>query len=261
MTVRISIAFASLALLSVGSIGLAADLPARMPIATPSPFAPQAASSWEGFYAGVHAGYGQTSDDKVGIHHVGPGGGNVRNVGGNLKPGGGLGGLQAGYNWQSGAVVFGLEADASYLAGKSSFTGAYPAPIGGVITTSASKGFAGSLRSRLGYSFGNVLVYGTGGVSVTQIKYDLSPVGGVPLSTNNARIAPIFGAGVEYAFNNNWSARAEGLYTAISLRKLPYTPGAAGQVSTLETQSHWQARIGINYKFGGGPSQPVIARF
>ena len=239
----------------------AADIPLRGTIVAPPPIAAAAALGREGFYAGLHAGYGRSLEDKVGIYHIGPGGGNVRNVGGNLTPGGALGGLHIGYNWQSGSVVYGVEADGSFLTGKSSFTGTYPAPIGGVVTTSASKAAFGSLRTRLGYSFGSMLIYGTSGISVTHVRYQLTPVGGTPMSASNARISPVFGGGAEYAFNSNWSARIEGLYTPIGLRKLPVTAGAAGQVTTFETQGHWLARVGVSYRFGGSPAQAISARF
>ncbi len=247
--------------LNAGAV-LAADLPLRptfTPSTTPFPLDPP---SWAGFYAGVHLGYGSTLDDKVGIHHLGQGGWTVRNVGGNLTPGGLAGGIQVGYNWQSGAVVFGIEADGSWLSGKSSFSGVYPAPIGGIVTTSASKGAAATLRTRLGYAFGNVLLYGTGGLSVTQVKYMVAPAGGVAMSATNARLAPVMGGGVEYAFDSNWTARIEGLYTHLGARRLPATVAPGGQVTTIETQSHWLARVGVNYRFGGGaPATAIAARF
>ena len=58
--------------------------------------------SWSGLYIGVHAGYGWTDLDWT------AGGTTVNDSGA-----GWLGGGQVGYNWQRGALVFGVEADIS----------------------------------------------------------------------------------------------------------------------------------------------------
>ena len=202
----------------------------------------------------------QTVDDKVGIHHLLAGVNTIRNVGGKLRPGGILGGLQLGYNWQSGSLVYGVEADATLLSGRASFTGVYPAPIATTVTTTASKDWAGSLRARMGFSVGQALIYGTAGVSLTDVKYSVSPVGGVPGSTSNVRFGPVIGAGIEYAINNNWSARVEGLYTFLGKDRYYLATLAGAQLGTFETQSHWQIRLGLNYRFGG-PAGPVIAKY
>src|ERR1700730_15687166 len=64
-----------------------------------APAAPVYLSDWAGFYIGVNGGYGwgETSFDSF--------------TGDNAKPKGGLVGGHAGYNWQYGSVVGGLEAD------------------------------------------------------------------------------------------------------------------------------------------------------
>jgi len=75
----------------------AADLAARAPVYKAPP--PVILSDWAGFYIGIHGGYGwgDTSFDNF--------------TGDNAKPKGGLFGGHAGYNWQYGNVVTGLEAD------------------------------------------------------------------------------------------------------------------------------------------------------
>src|SRR5262249_48974746 len=62
-----------------------------------------ASVNWAGWYAGVNGGYGWSEhSDKFAISVVGFKG---------IDPHGGFGGGQIGYNWQSGYVVFGVEAD------------------------------------------------------------------------------------------------------------------------------------------------------
>ena len=46
----------------------------------------------------------------------------------NIKGGGFAGGVQAGYNWQSGNLVWGLEGDINYLASKKTTAGTFPFP-------------------------------------------------------------------------------------------------------------------------------------
>ena len=98
----------------------AADLPTRKeapaPVFVPPPF------TWTGFYIGLNAGgiWGSGSVSST-LYANGfpflatewPGG----NFGGSQT--GFLGGAQAGYNWQSGAFVFGVETDFDWTDSKS----------------------------------------------------------------------------------------------------------------------------------------------
>src|SRR5262245_61596084 len=102
----------SLALVGAVSAANAADLPARMPVKAPEVVAP-AAFDWTGFYIGVHGG-GAWLD-----HHQSTRLGNgicppsQREC--TLRTTGGTFGGFAGYNFQAGRLVYGIEADASWL--------------------------------------------------------------------------------------------------------------------------------------------------
>ncbi|HEX7882466.1 MAG TPA: porin family protein, partial [Afipia sp.] len=74
----------------------AADMYGRRPYAQQQPYTVNQplANSWIGPYIGGNLGYGW---------------GDVSNSG--AKPSGVLGGIQAGYNWQNGAWVAGIEGD------------------------------------------------------------------------------------------------------------------------------------------------------
>src|SRR5690554_2820292 len=69
---------------------------------TPVPVAPivDSSSVWDGFYAGVNAGYGWGRGEVTWLGATGSGDIN-----------GWLGGGQVGYNFASGGVVFGVETD------------------------------------------------------------------------------------------------------------------------------------------------------
>jgi opacity protein-like surface antigen len=60
--------------------------------------------------------------------------------------------------------------------------------------------------------------------------------GELNFSGTNKRIGGTIGAGVEYGFTPNWSAKVEYLYTA---------------AAALEASHVNEVRVGLNYRFGG----------
>ena len=77
------------------------------------------------------------------------------------------------------------------------------------------------------------------------------------LSHTHQRLGWTAGLGAEYAISGNWSVKAEALYVSTGLHRLVTI---AGTHSTLESQSFWAARLGVNYRFGG-PAGPVVAKY
>ena len=107
-----------------------------------------------------------------------------------------IGGLHIGYNWQSGARVFGVEADASFGDGLD---------------------YLASLRARLGYARDNLLLYVTAGVAFA--GFDDSTVvmsyGDKKHSldfSGDSEVGFVVGGGAEYKLSSNWSIGVEGLY-------------------------------------------------
>src|SRR4051794_16051723 len=119
-------AAATAALLLAGTAaGSAADMAVKArPMA-----APAIIWSWTGFYGGVHVGAGWGTSEST-LTNVAVQGGDIRQVQtlALLAPAGGvsvpinlpfsqtsssgfLGGVQAGYNWQAGWAVFGIQGD------------------------------------------------------------------------------------------------------------------------------------------------------
>jgi outer membrane immunogenic protein len=80
-------------------LAFAADMPVKAPAAKPVPYIPY---HWSGLYIGGHVGYlwGRTSVEEDGV---------VTEPNGSTN--GVIGGVLAGYNWQTGPWVFGLEGD------------------------------------------------------------------------------------------------------------------------------------------------------
>src|SRR3982751_1876393 len=90
---------AAFALLAVPFAAQAADVPIKAPYYKGTPHSVVSYYNWTGFYAGVNAGYGFGSSDWSLL------------PGTSIKPKGFLAGGTVGYNWQSGAIVYGLEGD------------------------------------------------------------------------------------------------------------------------------------------------------
>ena len=203
---------------------LAADMPARVPVAkAPPPVAVQL-FDWSGFYWGAVAGYGWGDSS-----HSEAGG--LAN--GSFDANGWLLGGTVGYNWQAGQSVFGIEGDLSW-----SDIGGTGTSAGGPITTQLN--WLGTGRVRAGYAVDNYLFYVTGGAAWGDI--DAANVGFA--SGGDTRLGWTVGGGVETKLTQNWSAKLEYLYVDLGDKNL-YT--AVGPVDVAFT-SHI-VRLGLNYKF------------
>ncbi len=212
----------------------AADL-YRSPAPAPS-YVPPAAyvefSSWAGFYGGINGGYGWNDDGNMIAYSDGP-------TSSRAHPQGGFGGGQAGYNFQRSSVVFGLESD---------FQGGYLGASSSHFSSKEDVDWFGTVRGRLGYSFGRTLVYGTGGFAygdVRQTAFD----GGTTLSNNATQMGWVAGGGVEYKISRGWSLKGEYQYIDFGDEKLK---NAGNSVSTNSLATTFQTvRLGLNYHFGG----------
>jgi outer membrane immunogenic protein len=222
---------ATAALAIAASTAHAADLPGRY---SPAPaYNALPVFTWTGFYAGLNAGYGWNVGDS---RYYDPA---FRN---GKRSGGFVGGAQAGYNYQFGMFVGGLETDLQYAAvgnkGASYGTSYYPGD---------SDGFFGTIRARAGVAFDRALVYGTGGFAYGDIGgnrgYD-TLLG--YHSGDEINWGWTLGGGVEYAITNNFTAKVEGLYVDLDTKD-NYTLG--GRVNVDRDAEFGVLRAGVNYKF------------
>jgi outer membrane immunogenic protein len=223
------------ALVLLGTVGVgrvsAADLPA--PYATKAPPAP-GAIDWTGFYAGIEGGGAWGSHSF--LH---PGG---VDTGSKLQ--GGLIGGDVGYDFQSGAWVFGAEADLSWA----DISGSAPCrnPI---FTCSAKVDWLGTARARVGSAYDRFLPYVTGGLAYGNVQR-LGSGFGTALTQDSVHTGWTAGAGVEYALDPNWSLRGEYLYVDLGSRSYPRAtvgPVTYGLVSIDPRFSI--VRFGVDYKF------------
>jgi outer membrane immunogenic protein len=241
--------------------------------------APVAVYNWTGFYIGLHAGadYRQDSFDFVldpGSHLGAAANVAAVNAAGNVgfNRTGFIGGGQIGYNWQApgSRVVFGVEADASWVD-KSSRTVVGILPTTGDtfrIVNSNNMNWLATFRGRLGVAVAPTsLLYVTGGIAVADLRVasayndTLFAAAGVGSVSDDVRVGAAVGAGWEYAFSPNWSMKLEYLYTWFDRVGSNYTvvstTGGTNAVRFSDQVSDHIGRVGINYRFGG----PVVAKY
>jgi outer membrane immunogenic protein len=222
---------ATAALALAASTAHAADLPGRY---SPAPaYNALPVFTWTGFYAGLNAGYGWNVGDSRYYDPAFKDG---------KRSGGFVGGAQAGYNYQFGMFVGGLETDLQYAA-----VGNKGASYGTIYYPGDSDGFFGTIRARAGVAFDRALVFGTGGFAYGDIGgnrgYD--PLLGYH-SGDEINWGWTLGGGVEYAITNNFTAKVEGLYVNLDTKD-NYNLG--GRVNVDRDAEFGVLRAGVNYKF------------
>lgn len=141
-----------------------------------------------------------------------------------LSPRGFNGGGQVGYNLQRGNWVFGVEADfgSMHVSDDFSSTGVYPccAPTNFTITQTVKSDWLMTARPRAGFVHGPVMIYGTGGIAMTNFNYsenfiDTFATAHESASTSSTLTGWTGGGGVEFKVGTSgrWSVKAEYLFT------------------------------------------------
>jgi outer membrane immunogenic protein len=239
------LASASIAALILASGAQAADL-SRPPVYK-APVAPPPAWTWTGFYVGgtlggVSSHNSIANDPATSFLWLTP---SPVSVSGS----GVIGGLEAGYNWQISQVVLGIEGDVSWSSLKATVTGVTN-PSALTDTFSSRLNALGTIRGRLGWAFDRALVYATGGVAFASLKDQLADpvtVLGFTSSPGSSETGWTAGGGIEYAFTDHWTAKAEYLHVGFSQRTATDNI-AAGYVFDYKDKLDI-GRVGINYKF------------
>lgn len=212
--------------LAMASPSLAADLP-RPAYKAPVYVAPL--FSWTGFYVGISGGYGFGKSDWSSTATTG-----------DTKPKGALAGATLGYNLQTGAWVWGVEADISASWMKDSAETGTGVCSGGGCETKNS--WFGTARGRIGYAWDRWLPYITGGAAFGDIKMTRN----TGLSESETRVGWTAGLGVEYAFLGAWSAKLEYLYA--DLGKAECSATTCGIATDVDFKANI-IRAGLNYRF------------
>ena len=198
---------ASALVVSVSASAFASDLPNRktVPVAPAPVYRP---FSWNGVYGGYSTG-SFTKDGQTAFS----------------SPSGGALGITGGYNYQMpNNVVVGVEGDLAM------------ANIKGSNGDSSEVRYMNTLRGRAGYAMDRVLPYVTAGYAGASTHDTVG--GGSNDAYHNGWTA---GAGIEYAFTDNWSAKVEGLYVGLDNQTIPGGGKSGADLGVY--------RLGLNYRF------------
>lgn len=203
----------------------AADMPLKEPYVAPTP-----AYNWTGFYAGLNLG------GSWGWHGVD----NLDGI---------IGGGQIGFNWQADQWVFGVEGDFQGSGQKAH--GSFFNPVIPATADFNNKlSWFGTLRVRGGYAFDCWLPYVTAGLA-----YGHSEVGGTS-SVGTPSVSAVqnykgwtVGGGIEWAFLDRWSVKAEYLYIDFGTGPTVVVDGVGNLNLVNAKLIDNVARVGANYRF------------
>jgi opacity protein-like surface antigen len=194
-------------------------------------------------------------------------------------------GGNVGYNWQNGRIVVGLEGslEKTNLNG-----GAACAPLVDNFTGNPSRMFQmtcnawanwiAEATARVGFTWDRALFYAKIGGAWTNEQFsatcNLSPaiqvanglllpnqqcanpagVASLGFTASTGRAGFLVGYGTEFALTRNWSAKAEANYLNFGDKSVTASDGSLLNVG----MNIWQVKVGVNYRFDGGP---VVARY
>ena len=226
------------------------------------------AVNWTGFYVG---GFGGATQGKANWGYAGTA------AAGSVSPyvAGYLFGGDAGYNYQSGAYVVGVEADIGSTktqggrgCGPMSSVNA-PPPISGMyeMTCNAAINWVATATARIGYAWDRALFYVKGGGAWTDehfsatCNYGAFNIPGAFNCTNpNGAFSNgflgnkyaggwVIGWGTEYALTSHWSAKGEADYIGFGNRTIVANDTINGPTPVTASMHIWEEKIGVNYRF------------
>jgi outer membrane immunogenic protein len=259
---KLLLAGAALALFAAAP-ALAADLPAQAVPAKAPVYIPPPVYNWNGFYVGGHVGGGWSSQQAT---ELAPGvaafpTGTVFNKN-NMS--GFLGGVQGGFNWQVSNVVFGVEGEYSWGNVNGSVTTVSPV-FGGFTSNVTAKDKDYALATgRIGYAADNWLFFAKGGGAWGQTSSTGTGLlaNGTVFETSTAnsnRSGWVVGAGVEWGFAPNWSAKIEYNHIDFGSSTVTVLGTATGASSISVSNTVEVVKGGVNYRFNWG--SPVVAKY
>ena len=231
----------------------------------PAPAPPASGYSWKGVYIGAHVGYGwgrantsvsplPTAAQFINLAPI-----TLRN-----DPTGVNAGAQAGYNWQFGKFIAGVETDFSWSRMRGTavlvgFTQNNGASWNGSLRTHQDTKWFGTLRPRAGFApTSKVFLYGTGGLAYGHVNYsanaDFRPQGPIqyPAASSKTKTGWTVGGGVEVGINKHWSWKAEYLYYNLGNESMTGNPTPANPPFQVGYNSQTKAHTfntGVNFRF------------
>jgi outer membrane immunogenic protein len=241
---------AVLALLAIPVAASAADLKPA-PVYSKAPMiAP--VFTWTGFYIGGNLGgawaHRNVTDSLFGL-----------NFSNGANNGVFIGGGQIGGNYQFSNFVVGVEGSFDWASNNNNTTTGIVVPgLGGnTIQVTSNNTWITTLAGRFGVAYDRVLFYGKGGgawvgnnsFTVTNVTTAASITG----SNSNTTSGWLAGAGLEWAFANNWTLKFEYDFIGLSGRTFTVPAGSpflVGDTFTTGSNNIQMATVGVNFLFG-----------
>jgi outer membrane immunogenic protein len=234
--VRVRKILAGLAATTVmSSVAMAADVVVIPPIAPAAPIpVPAPAPPFSGPYFGLLLGYGfghkfwdagfaTTEHDVNGF----------------------VAGAEAGFRFQTGGMVFGVEGDWAWtnIIGTSDpCAPAFPA-----YSCTTDLDWLATLTGQVGFAPGNVLFYGEAGAAWARENFTVT--NGVTLTGTDVNNGWLVGGGVVFASDNRWYIKGEYNFINFGTDTVEVTDGAAITVPFDLTQTMHVFKIGVGMQF------------
>lgn len=233
------------------------------------------AGDFKGFYAGLNVGGAHENSDAATTTVFSPTGyfattsvPAIATAGAQkLSSNGFTFGGQTGFNLQHHAFVLGLETDfgSMDLSATKSTTMTYPccAPTAFTVTQFVGTSYLFTLRPRIGFTGGPVLIYGTGGLALTNVDYsslftDTFATAHEAVDKMSTQTGWAAGGGAEFKVKHHWSVKAEYLHTDFGSQSnigtdlTAFTPRIAFPTNVFTHTANLTAniyRFGFNYRF------------
>jgi outer membrane immunogenic protein len=173
-----------------------------------------------------------------------------------------IGGVEIGSRYQFGKLVVGWEGDVTWGDVKNTSTVAFGAPLlpAGSLTRSLTTNinWTGTGTATVGIAHNNWLLYGKAGAAVENVDYTANlALVGIPVfagtGSDKNRVGWTVGTGLEWAFWQNWSVKAEYDYLDFGNRNVAINGSVLGVLPVqfgLQDNNHInQFKAGLNYRF------------
>jgi outer membrane immunogenic protein len=197
---------------------------------------------WSGFFVGLNGGDGFAGEQTIRIKPE------FEQKAGRIDLNGLFGGAQVGANWQTGNWVLGAEADLQL----SDIVDSDKRSAEGVeFRSSGAVDWFSTVRLRSGYAIDNIMIFGTGGVALAGVDYKVhtidDPSGAINLSDSYTATGWTAGAGVEWGFSANSSAKIEYIYTDLGKKEIG--SGLSDDSYFKASPSFQSIRMGVDFRF------------
>lgn len=205
---------------------------------------------WTGPFIGLQGGYAWGNNDtSTENSENGPAPFSFEEDSGSLDLNGFVGGLHAGYNWQSDSLVLGVVGDIEFADMKGdtevSINDFPLSDLDGKID------WLGSLRLRAGFAADRALLYATGGLAVGGAELSLdNNLSDADADNQETKWGWTIGAGVEYAFTDALSGFLEYRYTDLGTIDVKMDIPEGQRESEADLEFH-AVRAGLSWHFNG----------